>query len=68
MREVARRRDQPSAAKTNSGSSHQALTPAAWTSTAVSASAATTTTATRQSSPTTKSYQNAPMDLSRLTS
>ena len=32
------------------------------------ASAATTTTATRQSSPTTKSYQNAPMDLSRLTS
>src|SRR5271166_4158415 len=58
---VARRRDQPSAANTQRGSSHHALTPAACTSSAVSARAATTTAATRQSSPMTKSYQNAPI-------
>jgi hypothetical protein len=65
---VARRSDQPSAANTHTGSNHQALTPAAWTSSAVSARATTTATATRQSSPTTKSYQNAPIDLSRFMS
>jgi hypothetical protein len=66
--DVARRSDQPRAAKTHTGSNHQALTPATWTSSAVSARAATTTAATRQSSPTTKSYQKAPIDLSRFKS
>src|ERR1017187_6240552 len=65
---VPRRRYQPSAPNTQTGSSHQALTPAACTSSAVSARAATTTAATRQSSPITKSYQNAPIALSRFMS
>jgi hypothetical protein len=64
---VARRSDQPSAAKTDSGSSHQAFTLAACSSRALAARATTTTAATRQSSPTTKSYQNAPIALSRFT-
>src|ERR1700722_7823386 len=45
---------------TPAGSSHQASTPAPCTSNAVRASARTTTAAPRQSSPMTKSYQNAP--------
>jgi DNA-binding NarL/FixJ family response regulator len=65
---VARCRDQPRAAKTQMGRSHQALTPATCTSSAVAARAVMTTAATRQSSPTTKSYQNAPIDLSRFIS
>ena len=61
---VARYSDQASAANAASGSSHQALTPATCTSSAVPANASTTSAATCQSSPITKSYQNAPNDFS----
>jgi hypothetical protein len=57
---VALCRDHARAAKANRGSSHHALTRAACTRIAVSARPATIIAATCQSSPTTKSYQNAP--------
>ena len=62
---MARRRDQPRAAIAATGSSHQAFTPAPCTSTAVRARARTTAAAPRQSSPMTKSYQNAPNERSQ---
>ncbi len=56
----------PSAAITATGSSHQAFTEATCTSRAVAARATATTAAPRQSSPMTKSYQNAPNERSHL--
>jgi hypothetical protein len=64
-RAAARRSDQPNAAITHSGSSHQAFSPPACTSSAVPASATATTAAPRQSSPTMKSYQNIPNERSQ---
>src|ERR1700722_1616025 len=61
---VARCRDQARAAKATTGRSHHAFTFAAWARIAVAARPITTRAATCQSSPTMKSYQNAPNALS----
>ena len=65
---VARWRDQARAVKAKTGSAHHAFACATWVRIAVRARPATTRTATCQSSPTMKSYQKAPNDLSRLMS
>src|SRR5262249_15711322 len=57
-----------SAAKTKPGSRHQAFAPGGWGGIAVRARPATTRAATCQSSPITKSYQNAPNALIRFMS